>query len=604
MTMRKFIANLMVGLVAASAVAAPADFFTTNRLGVGDAMTTSTFGMVRSGSDTFVLHATNTPGRGVGMTVLAAPTETATLSFGDTVASNRYSFQGDMAVPEFVLRSGTDRVFTVHSDGTLTINAGVSSNDAVTVTQVNATNAVQDARVTTIATSNDAQQTVLGALQTSNGLHATAISTLQTSNGLHSTAISTLQTSNTTHAAATAGLSATNAAQNTAISTLQSSNDTQQTTLGTLQTSNGLQQTTIGTLQTSNALAGVASNWSYHVARSNVVLNGKWLSGDGGNEGVAVRADGNVGIGTTNPVATLTVNGSFEAANSAVLRHTGEQPFLEGTDLGTISFVAADHNGNDTAGVVFRALSAEDWGPPFGYYGTTFTLGTILTGSTEASERLRVSGAGNVGIGTTNPATTLDVNGPATIRQALTITNTTVHGNMTFTNAGTYFEDLSFSANNIKLSGATDIVADPVYGTLDFDTDCTTNVASSDYAWFVAQMPHKKKLGSAIAPHLHFMQTNADQTNMWWAQYKWMDIGETNAPFTTLGFATNVVAYASTIHQLAAFPSIPGSDTNLSSILVFRLCRNGANGTGNAKLFASDLHIECDSLGSDAEYVK
>ena len=365
--MRKFIANLMVCLMAASVGAAPADFFTTNRLGAGSSMASNTFEKVALGSDTLVLHSTNTPGRGVGMTVLAAPTEKATLSFGDTVASNRYSFQGDMAVPEFVLRSGTDRVFTVHSDGTLAVNAGTESNDAVTVGQVNATNAVQDARVTTIAVSNDAQQTVLGALQTSNGLHATAISTLQTSN--------------TIHAAATAGLSATNTVQNTVL----------------------------GTLQTSNALAGVASNWSYHVAKSNIVLNGNWLSGDGGNEGVSVRADGNVGIGTT------------------------------------------------------------------------------------------------------NPATTLDVNGPATIRQALTITNTTVHGNMTFTNAGTYFDDLSFSVNNIKISGATDIVADPVYGTLDFDTDGTTNVASSDYAWFVAQMPHKKKLGSAIAPHLHFMQTNADQ---------------------------------------------------------------------------------------------
>lgn len=91
---------------------------------------------------------------------------------------------------------------------------------------------------------------------------------------------------------------------------------------------------------------------------------------------------------------------------------------------------------------------------------------------------------------------------------------------------------------------------------------------------------------------------------MWWAQYKWMDIGETNAAFADLGFATNVLAYASTIHQLAEFPSIPGSDTNISSILVFRLCRNGANGTGTAKLWASDIHIECDSLGSDTEYVK
>jgi len=52
-------------------------------------------------------------------------------------------------------------------------------------------------------------------------------------------------------------------------------------------------------------------NLGNHIATQNVQLNGKWLSGDGGNEGIFVKNDGNVGIGTSNPQAKLHVNGSI-----------------------------------------------------------------------------------------------------------------------------------------------------------------------------------------------------------------------------------------------------------------------------------------------------
>jgi hypothetical protein len=42
-------------------------------------------------------------------------------------------------------------------------------------------------------------------------------------------------------------------------------------------------------------------NLGNHTASQNIKLNGKWLSGDGGNEGVFVKSDGKVGIGTGNP---------------------------------------------------------------------------------------------------------------------------------------------------------------------------------------------------------------------------------------------------------------------------------------------------------------
>lgn len=49
---------------------------------------------------------------------------------------------------------------------------------------------------------------------------------------------------------------------------------------------------------------------AYATPGGNIALNGKWLSGDGGNEGVAVDSAGNVGIGTASPAANLHISAS------------------------------------------------------------------------------------------------------------------------------------------------------------------------------------------------------------------------------------------------------------------------------------------------------
>ncbi|MDT8886732.1 tail fiber domain-containing protein [Aquirufa regiilacus] len=48
-----------------------------------------------------------------------------------------------------------------------------------------------------------------------------------------------------------------------------------------------------------------ADNLGNHTATSNIQLNGKYLSGDGGNEGISVDNTGKVGLGTTSPSTAL-----------------------------------------------------------------------------------------------------------------------------------------------------------------------------------------------------------------------------------------------------------------------------------------------------------
>jgi len=103
-------------------------------------------------------------------------------------------------------------------------------------------------------------------------------------------------------------------------------------------------------------------------------------------EHMRITADGNVGIGTTSPTEKLVVNGNIETA----------------TPAGKIGFNVGDaHTNGPHYGL--GKLSGANPVNLSGYYGLSFY--------TDGAERVRVSSAGNVGIGTTSPNTKLHVSG-------------------------------------------------------------------------------------------------------------------------------------------------------------------------------------------------
>jgi hypothetical protein len=105
----------------------------------------------------------------------------------------------------------------------------------------------------------------------------------------------------------------------------------------------------------------------------------------GASEKVRITTGGNVGIGTTSVGALLAVNGNAFFASKVTIK---------GSAAGTLG---------NSSGLELYQDSATDTSYLYNYYNGPLLLGTNNT------ERVRITGGGNVGIGTTSPGYKLDV---------------------------------------------------------------------------------------------------------------------------------------------------------------------------------------------------
>lgn len=124
----------------------------------------------------------------------------------------------------------------------------------------------------------------------------------------------------------------------------------------------------------------------------------------GGFTGLTI-SNGNVGIGTVNPTTMLDISGGQDGGStlSTISLRGGATSNYTGIDFFTNanSFVGSFLYGNS-------AVPIAAWRDAFvAYYGNR---AMIFAGS-GANERMRITGAGNVGIGTTGPTSALDISG-------------------------------------------------------------------------------------------------------------------------------------------------------------------------------------------------
>ncbi len=152
-------------------------------------------------------------------------------------------------------------------------------------------------------------------------------------------------------------------------------------------------------------LGGGGDNLGSHIASQNIQLGNYYLSGDGGDEGIFVANDGNVGIGTVSPTVELEVDGLIQSnrirlnsigVNNPEIYFTGGAATGHVSGLQKVAIIAdADDSMADT-GTVFAiatangSLSSTDDAP--GY-----------------EELLTFTKAGSLGIGTASPQGKLHV---------------------------------------------------------------------------------------------------------------------------------------------------------------------------------------------------
>ena len=173
---------------------------------------------------------------------------------------------------------------------------------------------------------------------------------------------------------------------------------------------------------------GGTDDFGSHTAEANIQLDDFWLSNDGGSEGIKISNDGKVGFGENNPLYPmhlsaagvnagpgLTDNVLARFDQTSPARGAGIQISGHRNASNLSSFIDLMNYSNDISAeyTVSRVGGlTEDNGEKGALLLYTNSGGSSNSG---LSEKVRITSEGKMGIGTTNPAAELEVDGGARI---------------------------------------------------------------------------------------------------------------------------------------------------------------------------------------------
>lgn len=134
----------------------------------------------------------------------------------------------------------------------------------------------------------------------------------------------------------------------------------------------------------------------------------------------------------------------------------------------------------------------------------------------------------------------------------------------------------------------------------------------SQEVFFTVQIPHKYKEGTSLFPHVHWTTSTGTPTGtnvVWSLEYTVVAIGG-NFPATTILTSNSVVATPSGTgqHNITNLGTISGTGIGISTILVCRLFRAATDSrdtfSNSVGLLSMDFHYEIDTEGSRDPFLK
>jgi len=316
-------------------------------------------------------------------------------------------------------------------------------------------------------------------------------------------------------------------------------------------------------------------------------------------EVMVLKRDGNVGIGTSSPTASLDV---WATPGSGVVER-----LTAGVTNGT-KYEFYDYDGTTQRGIV--GFGAQFGAANNGEFGLRAINGGDIVFLGNSTERVRITNAGNVGIGTSSPFALFANQGASGGTKALAIfASSTTSNNLTIEADGTIvmngdatvWEDLRFPATAINPAGAPSAMV--------FDQTnlgFTASAAGTTTVAVIAQLPHSWKTGSNLHPHFHWEPTDTGAGDVVWnIEYKWTNIEDTEPATWTYSQVIDPADGTAFKHQLVDLPEMDATGKTLSSVISIKISRGGGH-TGDtyaadALMKEFDIHYEISQIGLKTE---